>query len=75
MRHDFFHIYPSDGYVNNRRGHLSFGEVSQASWESSNGSKVGMNIFEREGNMVFEPIDEFKGDIARALLYFAVIRF
>ena len=24
MRSDFFHVYPSDGYVNNRRGHLSF---------------------------------------------------
>ncbi len=71
MRSDFFHIYPTDGYVNNRRGHLSFGEVSQASWESENGSKIGSNIFEREGNKVFEPIDEFKGDIARALLYFA----
>lgn len=71
MRSDFFHIYPTDGYVNNRRGHLSFGEVDAVSWESKNGSKVGKNAFEREGNVVFEPIDEFKGDIARALLYFA----
>jgi endonuclease I len=71
MRSDFFHIYPTDGYVNNRRGHLSFGEVKEVQWESKNGSKVGRNAFENEGNVVFEPIDEFKGDIARSLLYFA----
>ncbi|MBK24416.1 MAG: endonuclease I [Halobacteriovorax sp.] len=72
MRSDFFHVYPSDGYVNNRRGHLSFGEVGKvAKWTSRNGSKVGKNTFENVGNTVFEPIDEFKGDIARSLFYFA----
>ena len=72
MRSDFFHVYPSDGYVNNRRGRLSFGEVGKApKWTSRNGSKVGRNIFENVGNQVFEPIDEFKGDIARSLFYFA----
>lgn len=57
MRSDFFHIYPTDGYVNNRRGHLSFGEVDRVKWESKNGSKVGTNAFEHEGNTVFEPIE------------------
>ncbi|MFT6068164.1 MAG: endonuclease I [Bacteriovoracaceae bacterium] len=71
MRSDIFHVYPSDGYVNNRRGHLPFGEVAKADWTSRNGSKVGTNTFEGVKTKVFEPIDEFKGDIARALLYFA----
>ena len=71
MRSDIFHVYPSDGYVNNRRGHLPFGEVANADWTSRNGSKVGTNTFEGVNTKVFEPIDEFKGDIARALLYFA----
>lgn len=71
MRSDIFHVYPSDGYVNNRRGHLPFGEVLKPDWVSKNGSKVGTNVFEGVHTKVFEPIDEFKGDIARALLYFA----
>ena len=71
MKSDFFHVYPSDGKVNNRRGKLSFGEVGKSTWVSLNGSKVGINKFEKLSNIVFEPIDEFKGDIARALLYFA----
>lgn len=71
MRSDFFHVYPTDGYVNNRRGSYPFGEVDNAEWTSSNGSKVGQNTFGSYDGRVFEPIDEFKGDIARALLYFA----
>ncbi len=72
MKSDIFHVYPTDGYVNNRRGSLPFGEVGRASWVSENGSKVGMSKDPNYGGVVFEPIDEFKGDIARALLYFAV---
>lgn len=71
MRNDFFQVYPTDGYVNNRRGSLPFGEVDHPSWTSSNGSKVGTNTFGNYRGEVFEPIDTFKGDIARALLYFA----
>lgn len=72
MRSDVHHVIPSDGYVNNRRGSYPFGEVSSPSWTSNNGSKVGSNTFGSYTGTVFEPIDEFKGDIARALLYFAV---
>jgi endonuclease I len=71
MKSDIFHIYPTDGYVNSKRGSYPFGEVGQASWVSKNGSKLGENTFGRYSGTVFEPIDEFKGDIARALLYFA----
>lgn len=71
MRSDIHHVVPSDGYVNNRRSNYPFGEVSNASWTSNNGSKVGSNTFGSFSGTVFEPIDEFKGDIARMLLYFA----
>lgn len=71
MRSDFFHVYPSDGYVNGRRSNFPFGEVNDPMWVSANGSKLGKNTFGGYGGKVFEPIDEFKGDIARALLYFA----
>ncbi len=71
MKADVHHVVPSDGYVNGRRSNYPFGEVSNASWTSQNGSKVGTNIFDNYTGTVFEPIDEFKGDIARMLFYFA----
>ncbi|NVK53014.1 MAG: endonuclease [Flavobacteriaceae bacterium] len=71
MRSDIHHVFPTDGYVNGRRSNYPFGEVSNATWTSQNGSKLGPNTFNNYSGTVFEPIDEFKGDIARALLYFA----
>lgn len=75
MVSDAFHIWPTDGYVNNRRGNYPFGVVGTATWTSSNGSKVGNNLNSGYSGgysgTVFEPIDEFKGDIARAYFYFA----
>lgn len=68
---DLFNLYPTDGYVNNRRNNLPFGEVGISSWESTNGSKVGQNTFGDYTKTVFEPIDEFKGDIARSYFYIA----
>lgn len=72
MRTDIHHVVPTDGYVNNRRANYPFGEVINDTWMSNNGSKVGQNTFGSYSGVVFEPIDEFKGDIARMLLYFAV---
>ena len=72
MRTDIHHVVPTDGYVNNRRANYPFGEVTNDTWMSNNGSKVGQNTFGSYSGVVFEPIDEFKGDIARILLYFAV---
>ena len=72
MRSDIHHVIPTDGFVNNGRGNLPFGVVTSANTTYSNGSKWGSgNNFGYTGN-VFEPIDEFKGDVARMLLYFAV---
>ncbi|MDD2513807.1 MAG: endonuclease [Proteiniphilum sp.] len=69
LESDLFHIYPTDGYVNNRRGNLPFGEVGIMNWESTNGSKVGQNTFGGYSKTVFEPIDEYKGDVARSYFY------
>ena len=69
---DLHHVYPTDGYVNNRRGNYAFGEVSNASWFSQNGGKLGGNTVSGYNGTVFEPIDEYKGDIARALMYVSV---
>ena len=71
MRTDIHHVVPTDGSVNGRRSNYPFGEVSNPSHTSQNGSKVGSNTFDSFTGIVFEPIDEFKGDIARMLFYFA----
>ncbi len=72
MKNDYFHVIPTDGYVNGQRGSHPFGEVDNATWTSTNGSKKGSNTFPGYSGTVFEPIDEFKGDIARSVLYFAI---
>ena len=69
---DLGHVYPTDGYVNNRRGNYAFGEVGSASWTSRNGGKLGTCRTPGFNGTVFEPIDEYKGDIARALMYVSV---
>lgn len=71
MQTDIHHVIPTDGRVNNFRGSLPFGNVATANWTSLNGSKRGSSAVIGYSGTMFEPIDEFKGDIARALLYFA----
>jgi endonuclease I len=71
MKNDIHFVVPSDGYVNGQRSNLPFGEVTSTTWTSQNGSKKGPCSFPGYSNLVFEPIDEFKGDIARCMLYFA----
>ncbi len=69
MNSDLFHIYPTDGWVNNKRGNDALGEVSAPSWTSLNGSKVGNCSFPGYTGAVFEPINAFKGDFARTYFY------
>jgi len=71
MRCDAHHVVPTDGQVNGRRSSFPFGVVNNPSFTSLNGSKVGPSVTPGFNGTVFEPIDEFKGDIARSLLYFA----
>lgn len=71
-RTDLHHIFPTDGYVNNRRSNYPFGEVGSASWTSQNGSKLGTCKTTGYSGTVFEPIDAYKGDFARAIMYMSV---
>lgn len=69
---DLFHIYPVDGYVNTRRNNNPYGEVASPTWISRNGSRLGPNTFEgAPAHTAFEPIDAYKGDIARSFFYMA----
>lgn len=69
MSSDLHHIYPTDGYVNNRRGDLPYGRVGSASWTGLNGSRTGPSNWPGYSNTVFEPINAFKGDLARTYFY------
>lgn len=68
---DLFELWPSDGYVNGRRGNLPFGEVidSTVYYTSTNGCKIGTCV-NYTGNC-FEPADYLKGDFSRAYFYLA----
>ncbi len=72
MYTDLFHIVPTDGYVNNRRGNFPFGEVNSPTWISTNGSKLGPSVTPGYSGTVFEPISPYKGDFARGLFYMSV---
>ncbi|MBO6516408.1 MAG: endonuclease [Bacteroidia bacterium] len=61
-RADIHHLFPTDVDANSRRSNYRFGVVSSSTW-SSGGSKLGGGVF--------EPRDVHKGDVARAMLYFA----
>ena len=71
MYTDLFHLVPTDGYVNSKRSNHPFGEVGTATWISSNGCKVGPSNYPGYSGTVFEPIDAYKGDFARAYFYIA----
>lgn len=81
MRGDAHHLLPTDGRVNGLRGNLPYGIVgsnlisqSGISNPTLNGSKAGngvnTGIASGFSGVVFEPINEFKGDIARIYFYF-----
>lgn len=68
MVSDIHHVLPSDGYVNNRRSSYPHGEVvGTATYTSEDGCKLGNDS---HGTTVFEPMDQYKGDIARIYFYF-----
>lgn len=71
MHNDYHHILATDYQVNEKRGNWPYGEVASATWTSLNGSKLGSSKLNGYSGTVFEPINEFKGDIARIYLYFA----
>jgi endonuclease I len=74
MYSDAHFILPTDKYVNAQRGNLPFGRVGTANYTTTNGSKRGTNLNSGYSagftGVVFEPIDEFKGDVARMFFYF-----
>ncbi len=71
-RTDLHHIFPTDGWVNGQRDNFPYGEVGSASYTFTNGAKLGACKTPGYTGKVYEPIDEYKGDLARALMYMSV---
>lgn len=76
MKSDAFHVYPTDGKVNNQRGNNPYGECAGGTTLPSSGSikalgRSGASTFPGYSGTVFEPVDEYKGDFARTYFYMA----
>ncbi|MBP5561574.1 MAG: endonuclease [Muribaculaceae bacterium] len=68
---DLFHLYPTDGFVNNQRSNYPFGECANGTYLPTNGTnkplgKLGNCTYSGYTGKVFEPDDEYKGDFARS---------
>lgn len=77
MHTDLFHVMPTDGFVNEQRSDYPYGETDangsdEKNYKSANGySKRGYCKTEGYSDVVFEPNDEYKGDLARNYFYMA----
>ena len=72
MYTDLFHLYPTDGYINGRRSNYPYGETNGERYQSNGGwSKLGNCTTPGYTGVVFEPNDEYKGDLARTYFYMA----
>ena len=83
MYSDIVHVIPTDAVCNNNRSDFCYGEVAdeQADWQSEGGfckkSKQGgcstpgwsEQVANPTKTRVFEPNDEYKGDLARIYFY------
>lgn len=69
MRSDLHHLAPTKIFANSARGNLRFGEVVSGVAVGSGGSMVGNDS---NGQEVFEPRDEQKGNNVRAIMYFVL---
>lgn len=74
MYTDLFHLYPTDGWVNNKRSNHPFGEVDISKITSEDMSAEGFSkwgpcSYPGYTGTVFEPNDLYKGDFARTYFY------
>ncbi|MDD3479341.1 MAG: endonuclease [Paludibacteraceae bacterium] len=74
MKSDLFHVYPTDSRVNNFRNNYAYGETSSTAYvagDSHSLGRIGSSNFSGYTSTVYEPDDEFKGDLARTYFYMA----
>lgn len=72
---DLFHLFPADGYDNNRRGNDPLGTVNENAviYRTSDGGMLGTCASSQAGGgRCYEPADQWKGVMARAMFYVSV---
>ena len=67
MYTDLHHVYSVDAIANEKRSAWVYDEVRSATWTNNLGSKLGTGKTWNENSI--EPVDEYKGDIARIYFY------
>jgi endonuclease I len=66
---DLYHLNPSDATANSARSNYPLG-INNGSKFDNGSIKVGNNTYSTEySGLCFEPLDEYKGDFARAYMY------
>jgi endonuclease I len=65
---DLHHLFPTDSETNSRRSNYPFGLVVVVTWSKGN-SSLGTDS---SNNIVFMPRSEHRGNVARAIFYFAI---
>lgn len=71
QKSDLHHLFPTLNKINSERGNLPFAEVYHGIDLSCEESQSGSNVQTRAGTY-FEPPDDHKGNVARAMFYFSV---
>lgn len=66
---DLVNVYPTDNATNQQRSAWCYGNVTSKTWSNSLGTKLGTGKVGSWSGTVFEPIDEYKGDVARIYCY------
>ncbi len=73
MNTDVFHIYPTDIKVNSQRGNNPYGVCANGTRLTYGNyvakGKLGLSTYPGYTGTVFEPDDEYKGDLARTYFY------
>lgn len=70
QKSDLHHLFPTDSQINSVRGNHPFGVVEHPTKVlKCQKSKIGRN---NQGQLVFEPPEAHKGNVARALFYFSI---
>jgi hypothetical protein len=73
--YDLHHLFPADDEANRRRSDHPFGEVVRVTWPPPASREPGNGVLgvDAAGRKVFEPPDEHKGNVARAMFYISAV--
>ena len=82
MRSDVHHLFPTHGSVNSARSNYPFNEIndnstttwygttSSGSYTTSSSIPSNLNSYSERNGSIFEPREDHKGNLARAIFYF-----